>query len=210
MYDQNKSLTSSATVPQIPDDNASVSSPVWYSDTLSIGPNLLLSNYSFGSPGPSKGNDFPFNTFSLEPESTFIRALQQQGHIASNVWSFWWGADTTNAQQSQDGSIVFGGYDRAKVSGQNYTGPLHPTSSCSSGIQVNVRDILLTFPNGTQTGIVSPGQSGFTSCIHPDWAIAIDLNSRIYDQFEQATDTKSIGMATDSYFYSMIYATNSV
>ena len=211
MYTPRDSQTvSSPRVPAI-NDNSSVGDPVnWFGDNFDLGSDVILRDFEFGSPGPSKDNAKPLNSFSLSPDSTFLAALKDQGHISSKVWSYWWGADTATKETSQDGSIVIGGYDRAKTGGPSYTGKLDISPTCPTGMVVNVHDLLLTFPNGSTNHFLSPGESDFKACIRPDWKQAINLNGQIYDRFEALTQTKSGSQSAELYFYSMNYNSSNV
>jgi hypothetical protein len=92
-----------------------------------------------------------------------------------------------------DGSVVFGGYDRAKTSGTRYTQNLVlPQVNCLSGMRVTISDLRLDFPNGTVTSIL--GHKQINACLQPDYPVLMTIPADpYYDTFESLTHTRSIG-----------------
>ena len=69
--------------------------------------------------------------------STILNALKASGQIASRSWSLFWGRTGATTNTQLKGSFVFVGYDRAKVSGANYTRSFSSSkSSCSTSMLV--------------------------------------------------------------------------
>ncbi|KAL9090991.1 MAG: hypothetical protein Q9159_001617 [Coniocarpon cinnabarinum] len=202
------STLAAADVPHTNDSNA-VNVSQWYTDTFTFKSGVSLEQNPFGVAESYTTSLHPTNTFGLGPDSWTLPLMQQQGHISSKVWSFWWGKDGPTAETSQDGSLVFGGYDRAKVTGPNITRTLGPVSNCPTGIVVDINDLELKFANGTSASVVSGGQS-FSACVRPDWVVAIDVNGGIFNQFEQATGTSSVGRSAGLYFYGTNYPADDV
>ena len=108
--------------------------------------------------------------------------------------SWWFGLVGAIADAQMDGLLAFGGYDTAKVTGNNYTKALAPSSlSCTSGMNVIVSDLVLNFPNGTDASIISP-YSGLSSCIRPDFPGIFTFPwDPYYNSFEALTATSNIG-----------------
>ncbi|KAK4548165.1 hypothetical protein LTR36_010034 [Oleoguttula mirabilis] len=93
---------------------------------------------------------------------------------------------------SMDGQIVFGGYDAAKTKGNNYTKSLQlPTLACSSGMEVTVTDMVLNFPNGTDSSML--GYGAIAACIMPDYPLIFTFPDTYYTQFETLTKTSNVG-----------------
>ena len=193
--------------PETPNDNSSISTALWYTDTIGLGNGIQLSQFPFGVPRQQIGGDYEtMNVLGLTTQSSsFLSQLQQQGHIGSKVWSMWWGMNGATAPATQDGTIVFGGYDAGKVIGPNFTSQLNPTGTCPSGILVNVSNVTLSFPNGTATGLIASNQGEFAACIVPDWPMAIDLGYEYFETFEDITGTENIGRSMGPNFYGMLY-----
>lgn len=122
----------------------------------------------------------------LGPNSTFLNTLRANDMIASRTYSFFWGQDGTTGQSN--GSMVFGGYDSAKISGavtSNYTGTLNYTS-CLWGIQVELSALGLFFHNGTTASIMYDDEgdevTSIMGCIDPGAPGLFDMSD--YYQFE--------------------------
>ena len=76
-----------------------------------------------------------------------------------------------------DGSIVLGGYDAAKATGENYTIPLHApngpivnpfSTNCPTGLRIVLADIFLDFLNGTAPSIFGDSHPTIQYCIDPN------------------------------------------
>ena len=197
--------------PEIENDNAMVTSAQWMTDDIGLGQNVQLQSFPFGVPRQAIGGDYEtMNVLGLNTNSSILETLVQQGKISSKVWSMWWGMDGATAPATQDGTIVFGGYDQSLVSGRNYTQPLNPTPACATGMLVNVNDIELSFPNGTQGGLVSPDQGGFAACLDPTWSMALDIDEDLFENFETITGTEEIGRSFGTNFYGLLYPPDDV
>jgi hypothetical protein len=64
-----------------------------------------------------------------------------------------WGLEGLNKHSQLDGSFVMGGYDRAKVSGPNYTQALANDDHCNTKMLVAISDLVLNFPNSTNVSL---------------------------------------------------------
>lgn len=95
----------------------------------------------------------PQMSFGLGTNSTMLRVLRASKQIASRSWGFFWGFGFGMPSQL-DGNFVFGGYDRAKVTGKRYTAKFTPNEpECETQMVVDVSDLTLNFPNGTDVSI---------------------------------------------------------
>jgi hypothetical protein len=79
--------------------------------------------------------------------STYLNSLVQAGQIVSRVWTIFW--DRMWVDNPLDGSVVLGGYDNAKVIGQNDTQKLNfsDTTACWTGMKMTITDIEVDFSN---------------------------------------------------------------
>ncbi|ORY72113.1 uncharacterized protein BCR38DRAFT_418942 [Pseudomassariella vexata] len=134
-----------------------------YSDQFILNSHVQLSNYNFGVAQNNSGEQmyYPMATLGLGRNSTFLRGLKEQGLISSLSWSFFWGLEGRNTPLN--GSIVFGGYDEAKLHGTNYTRKLNYTR-CKSGMDVTVSGISLKFLDGSKYPML---ESSLPACIDP-------------------------------------------
>ena len=94
-------------------------------DTLRLNGNVTLAKHPMGIALNDWGSQsyLPRAAIGLGPASVLLDKLESTGSNASRSWSFFWGQSRPEAAQL-DGSLVFGGYDRAKITGQKYTFPL--------------------------------------------------------------------------------------
>lgn len=134
-------------------------------DVINIASNLSLPGFPLDV---NRGERFFQNGFGLGPQSTILKRLRDWGYIASRSYSFWYGLFGIQEADQIDGHLVFGGYDRSKVTGPNYTMPIQAqTSECDTGLLVSVQSVELEFFNGTRVDLVGGrGDNTFRSfCI---------------------------------------------
>lgn len=124
-----------------------------YSDVFVLNDQVELSDYTFGVPLADWGEQFytPQAVLGLGRNSTFLNRLKSQGLIPSRTWSFYWGM--TGRNQQSNGSMVFGGYDKSKVQGQNYTFKLNYTE-CKWGTTVEISELGLEFLDGKSVSLM--------------------------------------------------------
>ncbi|KAJ4415386.1 hypothetical protein N0V82_007381 [Gnomoniopsis sp. IMI 355080] len=142
-----------------------------YSDLWTVGDEIALSTYSFGVPVNDWGEQYytPQNLLGLGSQSTFLNDLKEAGIIGSRTWSIFWGLDGASVDANTNGSMVFGGYDKNKVYGANYTAKLNYTN-CKWGIQAELSAFSMVDTGGTVTSM-SAGDTDITeplfACIDP-------------------------------------------
>lgn len=117
----------------------------------------------------------------------------------------WWGQDGSSTSATHDSIFVLGGYDRAKIIGTNFTAPLSPTEACSTGMNININNVIISWPNGTQKELLTHGEGGFSACLQPDWPMFMDMKYDYFANFETYTGTSSIGRSFGTNFYGMLY-----
>ncbi|KAM0193010.1 hypothetical protein ACHAPI_007959 [Fusarium lateritium] len=130
-------------------------------DKVKLEGSVALQDFPFGIP-TSEWDDEPstLSPLGLGRNSTYLNALRTAGKITSRVWSIFWGRMWT--RNDLDGSLVLGGYDEKKVTGENYTAPLvfgnfDAKDGCWTGMRVTVTDIKINFLGGTNASIVPTG-----------------------------------------------------
>jgi hypothetical protein len=88
----------------------------------------MINNYTLGYTGSPFAGIFGLSAFCLTEECdtfpTFVQQLYDRGVIHSRTYGIYLGPDNPDAT----GSIVFGGYDRAKQSGPVHTVPMVPVT----------------------------------------------------------------------------------
>ena len=164
----------------------------WAKDGLEFS-NVSLPEFAIGMPQMSSGSIFDSqHNIGLGSNSTFLRSLRQTGRIASRTWSWYWGQDGVTGKNQMDGSIIFGGYDKAKTTGSRYTQNLVlPEENCQSGMRLTVTDVRLDFPNGTTTGIL--GNKQILACLQPDFPVLLTMpEDPYYNNFQSLTQTQYV------------------
>lgn len=182
---------------------------ITYTDNFKINDNVTLNDYAFGVPlsDTLEQGYHPMMAIGLGPNSTILTALKSGNHIASRVWSMFFGWVGANPNTQLDGTLVFGGYDRAKVSGPAYTQTLAADSRCPTQMLVTINDIVLHFPNGTDASIVAKTSNGsFPACIVPDFPVLMTLATNPYfSLFQEYTKTSISERSSGQQYYSVLY-----
>jgi hypothetical protein len=144
------------------------------------------------------------HAMGMGSNSTYLNSLVQTGQIASRVWSIFWGRMWVD--QPLDGQVVVGGYDQAKVIGQNYTQALDYSNAtgCWTGMKVTISDIELVDRNGATTSIFPPNFA-LPVCIVPQRQLLIEAPETIFDTFENKTATKNIGFSFGVHWGAQLY-----
>lgn len=130
-----------------------------------------MDNFTFGVPLNDWGEQYyhPQAILGLGRNSTFLQTLKNNNMISSRTWSAYWGLDGTATGGYTNGSMIFGGYDAARISGpatSNYTGKLDYTACPDYGIAIEITDVSLFLTNGTSVSLydlVSP----VPTCVDP-------------------------------------------
>ncbi|KAK1676698.1 aspartic peptidase domain-containing protein [Colletotrichum godetiae] len=201
-YDLLASKTSKATTHDATpeDDGWPDINPV--ADTMKLNSNLTLDNLAMGialSDWDTQGYKAMMG-LGLGSNSTILRVLKESGKITSRTWSLFWGRGFGMSSQL-DGHLIYGGYDRAKVSGKRYTQPLTPNiAQCESQLMVTVTDLTMNFDNGTDVGIFPSKSSAISTCINPTIPVMMRMPLNPYfSTFLKYTDntidnmTRSLG-----------------
>lgn len=153
----------------------------FFTETVLFGENGTLKEFSLARPLDVSGWDLqgysPQHLLGMQPGSTFLQSLIDGKHIASRSWGFYWGLDGRGAREQSSGSFVLGGYDRAKTYGDGFTETVEENEGCPTGMLVVIRDMILTFRNGTGASIFpnKSGGQGLLACVDPSVPVLMDL-----------------------------------
>ncbi|RYP07315.1 hypothetical protein DL765_009192 [Monosporascus sp. GIB2] len=192
-----------------PRDGSQYPEMKFYTDVFKINENITLDDFSLGVPLQDWAQQgyHPMMAFGLGEDSTILRALRSGNHIASRTWSIFFGWTGANSNTQLDGTFVFGGYDRAKVYGQGYTQGLKKDERCATQMLVVIDDVVLNFPNGTDTSIVARTSSGpFDACIIPDYPVMMTIAYDPYMlRFMEHTNTSISQRSYGVSYYSLLY-----
>lgn len=180
-------------------------------DTLRLNDNITFQDHPIGLALNDWGPQgyLPMAAIGLGPASVLLERLKSTGSIASRSWSFFWGLSSPGTTQL-DGSLIFGGYDRAKVVGKRHALPLAKSNpDCQSELVATVSDLVLNFPNGTDASLFSGASSGkLPMCITPSLPTLMRLPQDPYVlnlvdlvPGSLSTDSRSLGM----YYWNLQY-----
>ena len=153
----------------------------WVTDNITLG-DAMLAEYPLGMAGEN-GVYATQASIGVSSNSTLLNALKAAGHIASRSYGWFWGLNSANPSMQMDGSIVFGGYDTAKIDDINnsITGSIaQSTEKCRGGMAVTIFDVYLDFPNGTSYSMLD--SLTLSACIELDWPVVMSLpSSPVFD-----------------------------
>ncbi|GIJ82106.1 hypothetical protein Asppvi_000609 [Aspergillus pseudoviridinutans] len=215
LFDKSKSTSVGATsTDSYPTDSSPYPYLEIFSDTLTLTPSSInVTKFPLGMPKADWGEEgyHPQAAIGLGRNSTLLNALVSTGKIASRSWAMFWGRQGATADAQMDGNFVFGGYDRAKASGTNFTqGLVYSNPACSTGMLVTITDISLNWKNGTTTSLYDGSQSAaMSACIVPDYPVLMTIPYEPYfKRFTAITNDSiiSFGRSFGINYYGMLYA----
>ena len=158
------------------------------SDTLAVNTSLSLGKFPFGVRKGQKGDLALQNWLGLGRNSTFLNALVSKGAILSRTYAFWAGRFGTETLYQTDGSLVLGGYDAAKMLGNNITLPFSDEDGCAQGNIVTITDMKLSTANGSTSSILG-SVSPLKACVVPSHAV-LDFPDDIWNAFVAVSGLK--------------------
>ncbi|KAH1669990.1 hypothetical protein KXV79_001448 [Aspergillus fumigatus] len=213
LFDKSKSTSVRATsTDSYPTDSSPYPSLEIFSDTLTLTPSINVTRFSIGMPKSGWGEQgyHPQAAIGLGRNSTLLNALVSTGKIASRSWAMFWGRQGATADAQMDGNFVFGGYDRAKASGDNFTqGLVYSNPACGTGMLVTITDISLDWNNGTTRSLYDGSQSAaMSACIVPDYPVLMTIPYDPYfKRFSDITGDSilSYGRSFGINYYGMLY-----
>jgi hypothetical protein len=196
---------------QFPVDGQSYPPMSMITDNITLNSNFTMGNFPMGIAQEDWGEQgyHPQMAIGLGSNSTILNALKAAGKIASRSWSMFYGRIGGTSSTQLDGNFVFGGYDRAKVTGQNYTSYLtnSQTTTCTTRMIVSITDLVLNFPNGTNYSLMGGiAANAISACLVPDYPVlmTLPLDPYFYD-FQSATSEDISDRSFGLYYYGMLY-----
>lgn len=152
------------------------------------------------------------HALGLGSDSSYLNALRKAGRIGSRVFSIFWGRQWDD--HPIDGALVVGGYDREKTIGANFTAPLdyddfRDLSGCWTGMKVNITDIQLNNPDGTDVSLMTSAAQ-LPACIVPQRQSLMEIPQSLVTKFERITKTKSNGTSGRLHWGAKIFSPDNV
>lgn len=146
-----------------------------------------MEDFPFARPTNTKDWDLqgyrPQHMMGMQGGSTVLKSLVEAKSIASRSWGWFWGLDGRGQSDQSSGSMVLGGYDRAKTYGDGYTRQMETNDACQSSMLVVLEDIVLNLDNGTNVSLFNTEESGGQSlrvCLEPSLPVLMDLPYKPY------------------------------
>ena len=143
----------------------------------------------------------------LGTNSTLLTKLKSVNIIASLTWGLFWGLIGVSQNDEMDGTLTLGGYDAAKISGPNSTYKFNTGTLCQ--MLVSVTDINMTFPDGTDLGLLTNDESPLSMCVDPTYAI-ITIPLSVWTAFQKNAGGTYIGRAVGLQEWGELYEAEGV
>lgn len=182
-------------------------------ESFAPGGNRGLDNFPIGIPRLQWDHGYTtLHPLGLGSNSTYLNALHKAGKIGSRVFSIFWGRVWD--EYPIDGALVVGGYDKEKTIGPNFTAPLDygdfgDPSGCWTGIKVQITDIQLNNPDGSDVSLMS-SSAKMPACIVPQRQSLMEIPQSLLTKFERATQTRSNGTSSGLHWGARIFSPDNV
>lgn len=175
-----------------------------FNSTLSLGNELTLKSFPMAQPVASEDR---WGLYGLNPQhilgvgtdSTVLSALRNAGRIASRSVGYYWGMDSIGSKDDTPGSLVFGGYDRAKTYGDGDEMDFTlGRASCQSKMMVSISGLTLNFRNGTDVSLFTSSnqERPLPACVVPQNPFIMSLNQEPYfDKLLDAIGNNYVNMS---------------
>ena len=154
------------------------------------------------------GEDTGYTLLGLATNSTILTRLYDAGIIASRSWGLFWGLNGIDLDAQKEGSLTFGGYDKAKLTGTGSQINLtHDNPDCN--LLVLATSITMNFPNGTDVEILSSGSDAenLTMCVNPEFPI-VTLPHDIWTTFLDNSGGTYLGRSNGINGYGELFSVN--
>ncbi|KAJ4190946.1 hypothetical protein NW755_005161 [Fusarium falciforme] len=172
-----------------------------FNSTLYLGNELTLKSFPMAQPIASEDTWGLYGATSqhiigVGTESTVLSALRNARRIVSRSVGYYWGMDSIGSKDDTPGSLVFGGYDRAKTYGDGDEMDFTlGKDSCRSKMMVSISGLSLNFRNGTDVSLFASSnqEKPLRACIVPQNPYIMSLNQEPYfDKLLDAIGSKFI------------------
>ncbi|OJD23167.1 hypothetical protein ACJ73_05479 [Blastomyces percursus] len=178
-----------------------INSP-WGNETITLlKPDTTVASVPLYSPKTGKP---PQGSIGLGRASSFLDVLAAQKKIASRTWSLFWGWQGLEASHQMKGNLVLGGYDGAKIKGNNFTRDFVDVKECTSELMVYVKQIYITTWYGDRTDVYKSSGSTLNACLRPDIS-PISLPDHVFNNFKRNLPGKYLGPANGIYDDSIVH-----
>ncbi|KAF8430410.1 aspartic peptidase domain-containing protein [Tirmania nivea] len=148
------------------------------------------------------------STLGLAPNSTLLRELYDTGKIPSRAWSVYWGQTGTSKNTHNDGTLVLGGIDYAKLANpedgfyeEKFGNGEDEFNTCY--LRVRVEKMMLKHPDGREWDLITErSQAGMLMCVVLDYEL-ITVPSDIAQAYLDVTGDTYLGREPGEYLWGM-------
>ncbi|RSL65894.1 hypothetical protein CEP54_004000 [Fusarium duplospermum] len=176
-----------------------------FNSTLYLGNELTLKSFPMAQPVSSEATwglygTSPQHLLGVGTESTVLSALKNSGRIASRSVGYYWGLDSIGSKDDTPGSLVLGGYDRAKTFGDGDEMDFTlRKDSYRSNMMISISGLTLNFRNGTDLPLfaLSNQQKPLRACVVPQNPYILSMNKEPYfDNLLEAIGSRYMDSST--------------
>ncbi|KAF2667339.1 acid protease [Microthyrium microscopicum] len=163
-------------------------------DTMSLNGSDSLDKFPLAVQSMQWSKDWYYNQhlLGMGPQSTLLTSLKKAGKINSLSWSYWWGDSGAPDQENHDGNLVLGGYDTAKITGDNITFPLAVSDNCTTGMVVPVTALYMKFPQAYPPKVNILDITPQSFCIVPDWPTMFSMTTNMFTTFKSSAKIQQV------------------
>lgn len=180
---------------------------IFGADTFKLNVNTSLQSFPLGI---IRSDEFQINGLGLGRNSTLLNALSSANLISSKIWSLFWGLTGATTPSQMDGNLVLGGYDAAKITGDNYTSKLTSNFNCDSSMIVTVTAITMNLLNGSNPNILGTNYgSALQMCIDASYPI-ISIPNDTWSNFKQYAGANWMTRSSGIDLWGLTYPVNDV
>ncbi|RSL86448.1 hypothetical protein CEP51_002820 [Fusarium floridanum] len=175
-----------------------------FNSTLYLGNELTLKSFPMAQPVAAEDRwglygTSPQHLLGVGTESTVLSALKNSGRIASRSVGYYWGLDSAGSKEDTPGSLVFGGYDRAKTFGDGDEMDFTlGKDNCQSKMMISISGLTLNFRNGTDLSLFASSnqENPLRACVVPQNPFIMSLNKEPYfDNLLDAIGSNYMGLS---------------
>ena len=171
-----------------------------FTDSILLDPGLSLTDFPLRI---NREFDYLANTYNyvgLRPTSLLMKSLVTGTQVSSNSIGYYSGWDGADITYDVDGSLILGGYDRAKTAGPNVTKSIRTTDTqdCPNGFKLSLTDISLNLRDGRNISLMNSSDIGHTACIDTV-SDSIRLTPSLWSSFVHSSGSTETGRVEDGF-----------
>lgn len=172
-----------------------------FTDTVLLNPGLTLTRFPIRLNRVFDNLWHSYKYVGLTPTSLLMKSLVTSTQVSSNSIGYSSGWDGGDIPHDVDGSLVLGGYDRAKNAGRSATQSIAMTDKihdCPNGFKLRLTDISLNLRNGRNISMMNSSDVVQTACI-ATVSDSIRLTPSLWSNFLRSSGSIETGRVQDGF-----------